>query len=105
MDYVASMLDFSFYFSRNIDDFITEGFGGNALKGKVFILWNCAARAVLWLLWRERNSRIFEDKRTLIDSLFVNIKNTASWWASIHKKVFCNHSLSLIMQDWKVVIV
>lgn len=44
---MASLLDFSFCLPQYIDDFVAEGFGGNALKGKAFVLWNYAARAVL----------------------------------------------------------
>lgn len=36
--YVASLMDFSFCLPQSIDDFITEGFGGNSLKGKAYVL-------------------------------------------------------------------
>ena len=33
---------------------------GNTSRGKV--LWKLACLALMWVVWRERNARIFEDK-------------------------------------------
>ena len=33
---------------------------GNSLRGKT--LWQIACLTLLWMVWQERNNRIFEDK-------------------------------------------
>lgn len=34
------------------------------------LLWSCAAFATFWVLWLERNARVFEDKSRGIDCLW-----------------------------------
>ena len=33
---------------------------GNSLRGKT--LWQIAGLTLIWMVWQERNNRIFEDK-------------------------------------------
>lgn len=42
-----------------------HGFGG---KRKGVVLWNTTVAALFWVVWQERNRRIFSDKyRSLVD--------------------------------------
>ena len=46
---------------------------GYSLKGH--ILWSCATRSLLWCIWKERNSRIFEDNYNSIDSFWTTLQH------------------------------
>ena len=36
--------------------------------------WRCATCALLWWLWKEKNSRMFEDKSMSFDSFWLLFK-------------------------------
>ena len=48
-----------------------KGFG---LSKRGIVLWQVACIALIWVVWRERNARIFEDKT----------RNSEHLWDSIH---------------------
>lgn len=72
-------IGFSICLNHKINDLITKNFGGMILRGKDYILWNCAAHALLWLIWKETNSRLFEGKTTLVNSFCDSLRHTSSW--------------------------
>lgn len=43
-----------------------EGYGLEVKKKKAKVLWNCVFRAIMWLIWKERNNRLFEDSFLLL---------------------------------------
>ncbi|RVW55794.1 hypothetical protein CK203_075797 [Vitis vinifera] len=47
---------------RSIEDMLVISFKGlgNSVRGK--ILWQIACLTLIWMVWQERNNRIFEDK-------------------------------------------
>ena len=49
------------YLPSKLDSWTLEGLNirGYSPKGNIF--WRCATRSLLWCIWKERNSRIFED--------------------------------------------
>ena len=63
------------------------GFGSNNLSK---VMWKCIVLSFLWVIWIERNNRIFEDKVMSSEDLFEKAKYLASLWACSDKtfKVF-----------------
>ena len=57
----------------------------------------------MWVIWIERNNRIFEDKVMGSDDLFEKDKYSASLRASTDK-AFKDFPLSLIVLNWKDVV-
>ena len=62
------------------------------------------SRSLLWCIWKERNSRIFEDSYNSFDSFWNVLQHTASWWSTNYTKHFCNYSLSTYFNNWKAII-
>lgn len=58
------------------------------------------AKAILWLIWMERNDRIFKDKFNSFWYFCEFVQIMASNWRSQHKS-FCNYSTFTINLDWK----
>lgn len=46
------------------------------------VLWQCMVLALLWTIWMERNSRIFEERSMELIGIFEKAKYLASLWAS-----------------------
>lgn len=69
------------------------------------ILWGCGVLAVNWVVWMERNKRIFEDYGGAgLEELWERVKLWASLWASISRE-FKDYTLSTIILDWQAVVV
>ena len=66
-------------------------------------LWKSMVMSLLWLLWIERNSRIFSKKEMSPHDIFEKAKVLASLWASTDK-AFRGFPFSLIVNNWKDVI-
>ena len=65
------LLGILFCLPKKVDDWLLEGLDAWNLRGKAKVVGNCAFRALLWHLWKERNARTFQDK-------------------SLHYDIFCN---------------
>lgn len=52
-------------------------------------------RAIPWLLWKERNSRVFTDKSSSLLSFCDLVQFTASTWSAQHR-LSCNYSIDTI---------
>ncbi|KAL5549263.1 hypothetical protein UlMin_004494 [Ulmus minor] len=52
----------------------TLGFGRNKMAQT---LWNCMVFSLLWNIWMERNSRIFEDKESVLEDIYEKAKFSA----------------------------
>ena len=46
------------------------------------VLWQIACVALIWVVWWERNARIFEDKARTLEVLWDTIYFLNSFWAS-----------------------
>lgn len=57
---------------RHIEDWMLESLNGWGLKGKAKVLWFNVVKAILWLIWKEGNARIFKDKYSSI-AYFCNL--------------------------------
>ena len=76
-----------------------KGFG-KSKRG--VILWQNACIALIWVVWRERNVKIFEDKVRNSENLWDSIHLLASFWA------FCSAGfkgipLNVLQLDWLAV--
>ena len=68
---------------RDINDMMTwnllyMGFR-NFIRGKT--LWNIAYLTLIWIVWQERNARIFEDKWRMPEMLWDLVHFFSSFWA------------------------
>lgn len=66
-----------------------QGFGRDKKRR---ILWSCACLAIVWILWLERNKRIFYGRITDKSLLWDKMVLLASLWA---KAAGAFHSISL----------
>lgn len=57
--------------------------------------------AVLWSIWKERNSRTFSDSSRNVAALREDILALTGFWAS-SSDLFCNYEASLISLNWEV---
>ena len=73
-----------------------KGFG-NSKRG--IVLWQAASIALIWVVWWERNARIFEDKARNSEFLWDSIVFLASLWA-FYSKAFKGIPLNVIQLDW-----
>ena len=75
-------------------------FGTNNLAK---VMWNCIVLSLLWVIWIERNNRIFEDRVMRSEDLFEKAKYLASLGAS-SDKIFEEFPFFIIVLNWKDVI-
>ena len=69
--------------------------GKEILKSNISI--KCIA--IIWVVWRERNARIFEDKTRNSENLWDAIHFLTSLWAFC-SKVFTGTPLIVLQLDW-----
>ena len=74
-------------------------FSGFGLSRRGIVLWQAACIALIWVVWRERNARIFEDKARNPESLWDSIFFLAFLWAFC-SKVFKGIPLIVLQLDW-----
>ena len=66
---------------RSISDMMSinyKGFG--ASKGGI-VLWQNTSIALIWVMWQERNARMFENKAKNSENLWDSVHFLASLWA------------------------
>ena len=63
-------------------------------------MWNCIALIIFWVVWTEKNSHYFEEKKQDLSSPWGKIKFLASLMETITKE-FKDFPLSLIIISWK----
>ena len=98
------IFDLELCLPSKIDRWMIEGLNFRGYSPKGNILWKCATRSLLWSIWKERNSRIFDDRFNSFDSFWTVVQHTASWWSTNYTKHFCNYSLSMIFNNWKAIM-
>uniref|UniRef100_A0A2N9HSR5 Reverse transcriptase domain-containing protein n=1 Tax=Fagus sylvatica TaxID=28930 RepID=A0A2N9HSR5_FAGSY len=58
-------------------------------KGPTYVVWNAIPSCLMWLLWRERNQRAFEDaERHSADLKLILIRTLMEWTAAISSQSF-----------------
>jgi len=61
-----------------------RGWGTLLGRGPVFRIWKQVPLCVLWDLWRERNSRLFEDVEFSVGAIYRKVLNLLYLWVSAH---------------------
>ena len=90
--------------SKEFEDMLVIAFKGlgNSLRGKT--LWQIACLTLVWMVWQERNNRIFEDKGRMEEMLWDLILFYSSLWASC-TAAFRGVPLSVLQLNWIAVCV
>ncbi|ONI36148.1 hypothetical protein PRUPE_1G572100 [Prunus persica] len=84
---------------KGCSDFLCSDFVVWGLGKLTSTLWGCLVHSVFWIIWMERNRRIFEDyKGVRVSDLWDRVKYWAAFWASVTKD-FKDYSYSTIMRD------
>ena len=65
--FLMNIFGFSDCLLKSIEDWLVEVFSTCNWSKQANILWNCWAQPLLWLIWLERNQRVFEDKSSSIE--------------------------------------
>ncbi|RVX09419.1 hypothetical protein CK203_015227 [Vitis vinifera] len=84
--------------SRSIFDMLSINYNGFGLSKRGIVLWQAVSIALIWVVWRERNVRIFEDKARNLEYLWDSIYFLASLWAFC-SKVFKGTPLNVLQLD------
>ena len=84
---------------RSILDMMYIKFNGFGSSKRGIALWQVANIALIRIVWRERNVRIFEDKSRNSEFLWDSIVFLASLWAYC-SKVFKGTPLNALLLDW-----
>ena len=66
---------------RSILDMMSINYKGFDTSKRGIVLWQNACIALIWVVWREKNARIFEDKVRNSKNLWDSIHFLASLWA------------------------
>ena len=83
---------------------LSEGFVGFGIGNKAKVLWGCCRMAILWVIWLERNRRIFDNfKGVGVEELWERVRFWSSLWASITPE-FRDILFSSILLDWRAVL-
>ena len=64
---------------------LSINYNGFGLSKRGIVLWQTASITFIWVVWRERNARIFEDKARNLEYLWDSIHFLASLWAFCSK--------------------
>ena len=67
---------------RSIFDIVNINYKGFGKSKRGLVLWQTVCIALIWIVWPERNARIFEDKVKHSEVLWDIIHFLASVWAS-----------------------
>ena len=87
---------------RSILDMMSINYKGFGTSKRGIVLWQNACIALIWVVWRERNARIFEDKVRNSKNLWDSIHFLASLWAYC-STVFKGIPLNVLQIDWLAV--
>ncbi|RVW23293.1 putative ribonuclease H protein [Vitis vinifera] len=87
---------------RSISDMMFINYKGIGTSKRGIVLWQNACIALIWVVWRERNARIFEDKVRNSENLWDSIHFLVSLWAYC-SAVFKGIPLNVLQIDWLAV--
>ncbi|KAL4201580.1 hypothetical protein AMTRI_Chr02g216840 [Amborella trichopoda] len=63
------------------------------------ILWKATVAATIWLVWLERNSRIFLGTKLSVPAIFHKVTTLVTFWAS-NMKFFAGIRGSFFLSHW-----
>ena len=86
----------------SISDMMSINYKGFGTSKRGIVLWQNACIALIWVVWRERNARIFEDIARNLENLWDSIHFLAFLWAFC-SVVFKGIPLNVLQLDWLVV--
>ncbi|KAL4182746.1 hypothetical protein AMTRI_Chr11g151790 [Amborella trichopoda] len=66
-------------------------------------LWRATIAATLWVLWLERNERIFRGQRNEVSGLFHKVTAKVVFWASTHG-AFKGIPMSSFLSQWDNIV-
>ena len=66
---------------KSISDMMFINYKGFGKSKRGVVLWQNACIALIWVVWWERNAKIFEDKVRNSENLWDSIHFLASYWA------------------------
>jgi hypothetical protein len=81
--YFYSLFRVEWVMPNNVLDLLS-GWGTLLGRGRTIRIWKQVPLCVLWGLWRERNSRLFEDVEITVEALCRNVLNMLYLWVSAH---------------------
>ncbi|KAJ9671310.1 hypothetical protein PVL29_025144 [Vitis rotundifolia] len=87
---------------RSIVDMMSIKFDGFGASKRGRVLWQAASTAIIWVVWKERNARIFEDRARNSENLWDSIVFLASLWAFC-SKAFKGTPLNVLQLNWLAV--
>ena len=87
---------------ENIFDMMSIKFNGFGSSKRGIVLWQVMSIALMWVVWWEKNARIFEDKERNSEYLWDSIVFLTSLWAFC-SKVFKGTPLNVLQRDWLAV--
>lgn len=97
-DYFLSKLNFSWVMPKDMKELFAQcNVWGLDPCGRSF--WACLIHAMIWNIWRERNSRIFKGKRKICNEVIESIIKELGSWLFVTKE-FEGISLSAFMNVW-----
>ena len=87
---------------RSIFDMMSIKFNGFGASKRGRVLWQATSIAIIQVVWRERNARVFQDKVRNSEYLWDSIVFLTSLWAFC-SKVFKGTPLNVLQLDWLMV--
>ena len=66
---------------KSISDMMSINYKGFGASKRGIVLWQNTSIALIWVMWQERNARIFENKARNSENLWDSVHFLASLWA------------------------
>ena len=85
---------------RSSNDFLCLG-QGLFLNNKGKVLWKVVSIATFWVIWLERNNRIFEEGEESVEFLWDRLRLWVAIWLQ-NCKDFKRILFSLLVRDWNL---
>lgn len=79
--------------------FVTSTLIGHPFKKEKSCLWTHFVRATLWIIWTERNRRIFQDKEHSLNQSFEAIVFLVISWCKC-SPLFYHYSFATLASSW-----
>ncbi|KAK9269013.1 hypothetical protein L1049_000781 [Liquidambar formosana] len=92
------MADLRWVRPEHLHSMFEVDFRGFGWSNRAKVLWSSVILAILWVIWIERNARIFRDVYEDLDSIWDKVCFLASLWASVDKS-FKDIPLFLIVRN------
>jgi hypothetical protein len=87
-DWVGTVSADPFHIQDHFVQFVHSTGGSRARRSFMQLLWLCCT----WVVWQERNNRIFKAKESAVLQLLEKIKVHSLWWMKAHNANICINS-------------